>query len=343
MDQGDSKSYRQGLVSVIIPVLNRAHLVVQAIESVRAQTWSEVEIIVVDDGSSDNIREVVEPYKDVLFLSQEWQGQPAARNLGLHQAQGEYICSLDSDDLWCPTFLEKSIHALLELNADFVFSNWSEQQADQTVCLSNFERYYFWWHFPITGVNGWRLMAPEAARAMYLDSCVSPSSSLVFRRERMAGSWTPGLLIADDWCILLDTILSRPCRVGFTMQRLWTKRVTGDNICDGQNPFEIRRKLWNKDFSFLFDRLRAKLTRAESGKFSRRLAVNSLELMRSQWIVGNSAASLQAAGMMIKALANAVAAAPITFVQKLIRNEVYQFPQASAEDLEREVYSANEL
>ncbi len=91
------------LVSVIIPTFNRAHLLEQAIQSVIYQTIGNVEIIVVDDGSSDGTGDMVKRFGDrVCFFQQEHGGLNVARNLGLSKAQGEYIALLDDDDLWLP-------------------------------------------------------------------------------------------------------------------------------------------------------------------------------------------------------------------------------------------------
>jgi glycosyltransferase involved in cell wall biosynthesis len=327
---------QQGVVSVIIPTHNRAALVGQAIRSVRAQTWPDVQIIVVDDGSTDNTKELVATLPGVLYLSQSCQGQAAARNNGLRHAHGEYLCSLDSDDLWQPTFLEKSIQALIQLDADLVFANRSEQNLEGIVFQSVFERYYRWWDFPRTELNGWRIMTSLSSRAMYLDSCVSPSSSVVWRRDRMVGEWTPGFIIADDWCLLLDNILGRPCRVAFTMQRLWIKRIVGDNISDGQDQDSMLRKLWFKDSWLLFQRLNAKLSRQERGKFSRRLALSSKGLVSVEWRAGNKLAALNAAWMMMVALITAMLSAPISCMQKLMVRGVYQMPQAPSHELEHE-------
>ena len=99
-----------GLVSVVIPTWNRAYSIGQAIESVLGQTYREVEIIVVDDGSTDNTRDVVSAYGDrVVYIHQGNAGCPAARNTGLRVARGEFIALLDSDDVWYPWKLELQI------------------------------------------------------------------------------------------------------------------------------------------------------------------------------------------------------------------------------------------
>ncbi len=88
-------------VSVIIPTYNRAKFVTKAIDSVLAQTYSDYEIMVVDDGSTDNTREVLVPYMDkIIYIYQENAGVSAARNTGIRDTSGQWIAFLDSDDEW---------------------------------------------------------------------------------------------------------------------------------------------------------------------------------------------------------------------------------------------------
>jgi len=90
-------------VSVIIPTYNRAEYVTQAIDSVLAQTYADYEIIVVDDGSTDNTKDVLLPYMDrIRYIYQENAGASAARNTGIKAAKGDWIAFLDSDDEWLP-------------------------------------------------------------------------------------------------------------------------------------------------------------------------------------------------------------------------------------------------
>ncbi len=90
-------------VSVVIPTHNRASMITGAIESVLAQSMSDLEIIVVDDGSSDGTFEALAPYRDrIVYLRQPNGGVSRARNTGMQAAQGEYIAWLDSDDRYQP-------------------------------------------------------------------------------------------------------------------------------------------------------------------------------------------------------------------------------------------------
>ena len=95
------------LVSVVIPSFNYGHYVCEAVESALAQTYRSVEIIVVDDGSTDDTRERLAPYGErIRYIHQANQGLSAARNTGIREAKGEYIAFLDSDDAFHPRKLE---------------------------------------------------------------------------------------------------------------------------------------------------------------------------------------------------------------------------------------------
>ena len=103
-------------VSVIIPTYNRSRYIAEAIRSVQAQTHRDVEIIVADDGSTDNTRDIVGQFGDaVVYIPLPHRGQPAAtRNAALLAAKGEYVAFLDSDDLFLPTKLAMQLAALAQ-------------------------------------------------------------------------------------------------------------------------------------------------------------------------------------------------------------------------------------
>ena len=101
------------LVTVIIPTYNRARLLGRAIDSVLAQAFTDFELIIADDGSADNTRQLVLGYADqrIRYLRHERnQGANAARNTGVMAAGGKYVAFLDSDDEWLPEFLGKVLH-----------------------------------------------------------------------------------------------------------------------------------------------------------------------------------------------------------------------------------------
>jgi len=100
-------------VSVIIPTFNRAAWIANAVDSVLKQTIRDVELIVVDDGSTDDTLEVLERFGSrVKIVAQSNRGVSSARNAGIRFASGKYICFLDSDDLWKPRKLEIQLAAM---------------------------------------------------------------------------------------------------------------------------------------------------------------------------------------------------------------------------------------
>lgn len=102
-----------GTVSVVIPTYNRAGVIGKSIDSVLAQTYDDVEVVVVDDASTDETERVVKRYNsDVLYhCFEENQGANAARNRGIELADGAFLAFLDADDYWRPKKLERQIQA----------------------------------------------------------------------------------------------------------------------------------------------------------------------------------------------------------------------------------------
>jgi len=110
-----------GLVTVIVPAYNRGKYIIQAVESVLNQTYKKIELIVIDDGSTDDTYGLLQEYSDRLTLltheNRLNKGQSASINLGLKQAQGEFIAVLDSDDYWELNKLEIQV-AYMNKNPD---------------------------------------------------------------------------------------------------------------------------------------------------------------------------------------------------------------------------------
>ena len=118
-----SKENKPGLVSVIVPAYNRASLIAETMDSVFAQTYRPIELLIVDDGSTDKTGSVVKEWASkhngsdsfcLRYFYQENSGAPAARNRGMSEAQGEFIQFLDSDDKLDPIKFERQIEAIKE-------------------------------------------------------------------------------------------------------------------------------------------------------------------------------------------------------------------------------------
>jgi glycosyltransferase involved in cell wall biosynthesis len=178
-------------VSAIIPAYNRAHTVGRAIQSVLDQTFQDLEIIVVDDGSTDGTKAIVEAFRDprIRYLRHERnRGAAAARNTGIRASHGEYLAFLDSDDEWLPHKLEEQIALLKDPTAGwgltcsgfFLVINGSEREYIHAPCSSWFKR--------------------------LLRTCdLGPGTTLVVRRECIGkvGLLDEGFIRGEDWDWLL--------------------------------------------------------------------------------------------------------------------------------------------
>lgn len=102
------------LISVVIPTYNRAEFISSAIDSVLSQTHRNLELIIVDDGSTDNTEKIVNKYDSVRYIKINNHGVGYARNIGIKASKGEYIAFLDSDDMWSCNKLELQLSHYLE-------------------------------------------------------------------------------------------------------------------------------------------------------------------------------------------------------------------------------------
>lgn len=128
------------LISVIIPTFNRANLIKRAIVSVINQTYHNIEIIIVDDGSTDNTEEQVKSIKDdrIRYIRQNNSGACVARNTGIENANGSIVSFLDSDDEWEPSKLEKQYGFMNKYRSKAVSCNyWFEKNGEKRVYVLN--------------------------------------------------------------------------------------------------------------------------------------------------------------------------------------------------------------
>jgi glycosyltransferase involved in cell wall biosynthesis len=272
------------LVSVIIPTYNRAKILKYAIDSALAQTYTNTQIIVVDDGSNDATAELIKQFPQVEYVIQPHAGQAAARNTGLKHAKGSIIASLDSDDIWLPDFLKKCIDKLEGEKLDLVFTNWLQ-----------YSEYSVHWGpsdflsgdpdllpFIKRSTDDWCFLSPAETRKLYLITCPSPSSSVVMRKSSIVSSWDESIIIGDDWCMYLDMILAKECKVAFTLEVLWKKRVDSLNIFDGRKRNEILKYLYIEDSMTMLNKFRDRLTANEIRIFEKRYIEGLVELAKHE-------------------------------------------------------------
>lgn len=134
------------LVSVIVPLYNAEKYIEETMESILNQTYKNIEIVIVDDGSKDQSSSIVKNFKkkypeQIKYILQENQGVSVARNTGIENANGEYISFLDSDDLWHSTKIEKQMESMHKNNMNACYCgymNFYEETGEKVENTTNF-------------------------------------------------------------------------------------------------------------------------------------------------------------------------------------------------------------
>lgn len=180
-------------VSIIMPCYNAAAYLPQSVGSVLSQTFTDWELIAVDDGSSDGTLDWLQTRTDsrVRVHTQVNQGVSATRNAGLRLARGKYVAFLDADDTWAPSFLEKMLAAL-------------EKRPDAVLA------YCGWKNMGLPGLRGEPFTPPDyetpAKRETLLAGCRWPIHAALTKREAIiaAGGFDPNLKNAEDYALWLE-------------------------------------------------------------------------------------------------------------------------------------------
>lgn len=204
------------LVSVIIPVYNGDRYIAQAIESVLAQTYTHYEIIIVDDGSSDRSRQVLQPYlPQIRYIYQANQGVAAARNRGIQDAQGEFIAFLDQDDYFLNDKLAAQVNHLTQFPClGVVHSGWQVVNHQREV-ISHVE---LWQNLPNLTLADWVLWKPVLLGAM------------LFRKQWLirSGGFDSQFHQTPDVDLMLRLALMG-CQIGWVKQATLCYRQHDDN------------------------------------------------------------------------------------------------------------------
>jgi len=197
---------RKVRVSVIIPAYNCDRYIVRAVESVLGQTYQDWEIIVVDDGSTDNTRQVLSPYLDLIqYIYQDNQGAAIARNRACKLAQGEFLAFLDADDFFLPEKLEKQVACFdADPTLDMVQTGW--------VIVDKNEKGLY-------GVKPWEEAPKLDLEAFVFYKSVRPSAMMLRREwwERLGG-FDPRLPPTEDLDFVLRLAL-KGCK------SVWLKEI----------------------------------------------------------------------------------------------------------------------
>ncbi len=130
------------LVSIVIPTYNTADYIPFTLESIDRQTFRDFETLVVDDGSTDGTREVLDPYRErIVYIHQRNSGRSEARNTGIRAARGKYVAFLDSDDLWTERKLERQVELMESRpDVDFLFGDKQRFSNDGSLIIRSMFR-----------------------------------------------------------------------------------------------------------------------------------------------------------------------------------------------------------
>ena len=201
-------------ISVVIPTYNHAQWLPESIESALNQTLAPHEIIVVDDGSKDNTKEVVARYPHpVKYVYQENSGLSAARNKGIEVASGDWIALLDADDVWVNTKLEKQVAAL----------------RDEEFCYCAATRFFADGHIEEPEC----FFGEDAIRILRHHNFIDPSSVMARRDTFLkVGGFNRSMPAGEDWEMWLK--LASVCKFSGVPERLLRYRVLGDSM--SKNP-----------------------------------------------------------------------------------------------------------
>ena len=232
------------VVSVVIPTYKHEAFVVRALESVWAQTFTDYEIIVVNDGSPDSTARVLAPYvrsgQVAHYIEQPNAGQGAARNRGIAAAQGMFIALLDDDDAFPPDKLAWQVAALQahpEAGVVYGYPVPVDAQNDLVAPLDPYGHPLPW---PYTAPTG-NVYAPMTERCWL----VSPGQALVRRQLLGETPFDPTLRGCDDWDLWLR--LAETCAFLFKerpslLYRLHGENASHDTLAMRKNDFRLLRK-----------------------------------------------------------------------------------------------------
>jgi glycosyltransferase involved in cell wall biosynthesis len=220
-------------VSVVIPTYNRAHIVGEAVASVLAQRFDDLEVVVVDDGSTDGTGAAIASVRDprLRYVAGRHAGVAAARNLGVKHARGELVAFLDSDDLWRADKLTHEVGFLgRHPEADAVFSDLEKLDGARTYPsfmreTSVFASYLERGPYP----NGVMLSTRDMRLILLQEVPIKPSALTVRRTAfERAGAFDESWSSSEDWEFLLR--FARDHRIGYVDRPLAVLRVGDDSL-----------------------------------------------------------------------------------------------------------------
>ncbi|MGN8646375.1 glycosyltransferase family 2 protein [Gracilibacillus sp. HCP3S3_G5_1] len=218
------------LVSVITPTYNSETYIRETIESVQKQTYPNWEMVIVDDGSTDQTTSIIEAYQKEddrirLICLEKNQGAAVARNTAIEHAQGRYIAFLDSDDQWLPEKLERQLAFMKEHDYAFTYTGYHRVQTDGDGKIKKKEVH----------------MPAEATYKQLLKSCVIGCLTVMLDREQITDIRMSSIRSRQDYALWLN--LTRRGYTAYALQEaLALYRVRSNSI--SSNKVKMAKQNW---------------------------------------------------------------------------------------------------
>lgn len=236
----DNKVIKNIMVSVVIPSYNSAHFLSDAIDSVLSQSFSDYEIIVVDDGSTDDTYSVITKYSHrIKYIYQENQGLPGARNTGILKSTGKYIALLDADDMFMQTHLEELVSFIDDYpQLGFVFADCDYFSSKRDNINTRFADSKII-NIPYKDVgNDRRIFARSIFRELIWGSFI-PNCTAVIRREvfNKCGLYDIYFKNCEDRELWLR--IDRAFTCGYINHSLAKVRIHENNITHAKNSIKL--------------------------------------------------------------------------------------------------------
>lgn len=269
-------------VSIIIPVYDSSDTISEALESVLTQKFTDFEIILIDDGSSDQaeLEKTIEPFLDkIIYIKQENKGAGAARNIGIENARGEYLAFLDSDDIWLPGYLQAQIRWIEEKKMDLIYAD------------------AVW--FGGSAIDGKTFMqtCPSEGKvnteSLLEQTCTVLTSATVVRRSAVlnVGMFENRRVRAHDFVLWLK-LAEKGFRLGYQKKTLLKHRISidslsGDSVQRVQREINVYRRIKHR-----FD-LNADQEKIVEWQIARLRAEKELEIGKSKLLQENFSSALE--------------------------------------------------
>lgn len=228
MNKGMREEYIPGLVSVITPVFNSEKYISKTIESVMNQTYKNIQLVLVDDQSSDSSADIIKEYQTrfdniVYYLQPTNLGAGAARNKALELAEGQYVAFLDSDDMWDAEKVEKQISLMMAKNTPFSYTAIEMVDDSDTVIKSK------------------RSLSEKCTYKYLLHNTIIATSSVIVDRKVLGDFRMPLRRGGQDYATWL--MLLRDNVVAYGINEAYTKYRVGHSSLSS-NKFKSIKQVW---------------------------------------------------------------------------------------------------